>query len=349
MRYTDDADHMTRIRRHLDAERVWGSYNPDIIRQLNEAGVPVHFHCVSSKLFSPEWEENYPLAVVATEKGSTWFVVAGPDDPLPGEVPMPKQTAAELEKELRDLEKHYATVLRRIRGAKERVPELKQLRAEAYSRLDLYLAGAAAVPVAEDTIVTLVGYAPTEADAAVSAALDRTGVFYLKEAATVEDNPPIQLKNKWYARQFEVLTDMYGRPSYDGFDPTPYISVFFLLFFAFCMGDCGYGLLLLLFGVLMKKSEGGLRKMADLVMLLGIGTTVIGFFFHTFFSMDISTWSIFQPISWLFLPGKIAGYDGTMVLAIIVGIIHLSLAMTVKAVHSVRVKGFANSLGRTGK
>ena len=347
MRYTDDADHMERLQRNIDSARIWGSYDPEILRKLNEAGIPIHFHCLSNKLFSPEWAETCPLSVIDTDKANTWFVVAGPDDPLPGEIPAPKQPLEEMEKELADLEKHYAGVLQRIQGAKNRLPELKQRRAETYSKLDLHLAGATAVPAAEDTIVTLVGYAPSENDETVSAALDQSGVFYLKEAATVEDNPPIKLKNKWFVRQFEVLTDMYGRPAYDGFDPTPFISVFFLLFFAFCMGDCGYGLLLLLLGILMKKSEG-MKKLSDLVVLLGIGTTVIGFFFHNFFSMDIATWSIFKPISWMFLPSKIAGYDGTMVLAIIVGIVHLSLAMCVKTYEATKKNGFLNSLGTWG-
>ena len=126
------------------------------------------------------------------------------------------------------------------------------MRAQAYAKLDLYLAGTTAVPAAEDTIVTLVGYSPAENSEAVEAALDATGSYYLKEAAVVEDNPPIKLKNNWFVRQFEVLTDMYGRPGYDGFDPTPFISVFFLLFFAFCMGDCGYGLILVIIGLLLK-------------------------------------------------------------------------------------------------
>ena len=224
---------------------------------------------------------------------------------------------------------------------------LEARKAELYSKLDLYLAGASAVPAAENTIVTLVGYAPVEDDAAVTAALDATGVFYLKEEAVVEDNPPIQLKNNWFVKQFEVLTDMYGRPGYDGFDPTPFISVFFLLFFAFCMGDAGYGLILILIGLLLKKADS-FKDMAPLVVLLGIGTTVIGFLFHTFFSMDISTWSIFAPIKGIFLPAKIAGYDGTMVLALIVGVVHLCLAMCVKTYQETKNKGFINALGTWG-
>jgi Archaeal/vacuolar-type H+-ATPase subunit I len=144
---------------------------------------------------------------------------------------------------------------------------------------------------------------------------------------------------------FEVLTDMYGRPEYDGFDPTPFISVFFLLFFAFCMGDAGYGLVLILIGILLRKSA---KDLAPLIVTLGVGTVVIGFLFHNFFSMDISQWPLFAPVKGIFIPAEIAGNDATMILALAAGILHICLAMVVKAINAVRVRGFAASLGTLG-
>ena len=238
-------------------------------------------------------------------------------------------------------------MLSRIASAKERIPELEEKRAQLYSQLDLHLAGAAAVPAAEDTIVTLVGYAPTESDAAVTEALDKTGVFYLKEAAAVEDNPPIQLKNNWFVRQFELLTDMYGRPDYNEFDPTPYISVFFLLFFAMCMGDAGYGLALIIGGILLRKTE--MKDMAPLVTILGAGTFVVGIVMHTFFGVDIAALPWIP--SWLkavMITGTIAGFEAQMVLALVIGVVHLCLAMVVKTVYATRNKGFLGSLSTWG-
>ncbi len=346
MRYSEDREVIRQMEQELAQQRIWGSFDPEILQKLAQAGVPVHFHILSSKLFQPEWEQDYALSIVQADKNQTWFVVAG-EDPLPGEVPAPTAFTQEKEKELRDKKKHYQIVLNRMAGAKERLPELKKHREDILAALDLHLAGAAAVPAAEDTLVTLVGYAPTEEDQTVTAALDQAGVFYLKEAAVVEDNPPISFRNNWFVRQFETLTDMYGRPSYDGFDPTPFISIFFMLFFAFCMGDCGYGLVLVAAGLLLKKVDS-FKDMAPLVVILGVATTVIGFLFHTFFSMDISQWQVFAPIKGIFLPAQIAGNDATMVLALVVGILHICLAMVVKTIHETKTKGFYASLGTWG-
>ena len=347
MALSDVENNVQTLQKREKALTVWGSFDKDVLDKLAAAGVPLHFHQVSAKAFRESWSEEYPLSVIAREDGNVYFVVAA-DNNLPGEVSAPSGgDYHSIHAELLDEQKKLRHMQGIILAIKQNMSVLEQRLADAYAHLDLYLAGAAAVPAAEDTIVTLVGYAPVEDETAVTAALDATGAFYLKEAAVVDDNPPIKLHNNWFVKQFEVLTDMYGRPAYDGFDPTPFISVFFLLFFAFCMGDAGYGLILIGIGLLLKKADG-FKDMAPLVVLLGIGTTIIGFLFHTFFSIDISTWSIFEPVKGIFLPAKIAGYDGTMVLALIVGVVHLCLAMCVKTYQETKNKGFINALGTWG-
>ena len=346
MRYTDDREEISALRRKIEQLKIWGSFDKDILEKLGAAGVPIHFHSLPEKQFKASWPDEYALSVVNTVKGNTWFVVAGEDN-LPGELPAPEGDASKLEKELEEKEKHYARVLQRIAGAKSRIPELEKRKAEYLSQLDLYLAGCTAASAAEDTLVTLVGYAPTEKEEEVSGKLDNGGFFYIKEDAKVQDNPPISFKNNKFVKMFEVLTDMYGRPAYNGFDPTPFISVFFLLFFALCMGDAAYGLILILIGLALKKVDS-FKSLAPLVVTLGIGTVVVGFFLHTFFSIDIAKWEIFKPVSFLFLPDQIAGYAGGMVLSLIVGIIHLCLAMSVKAIEAVKVNGFSASLGTLG-
>ena len=334
------------LQKELEERKIWGSFSPAVLQELADAGVPIHFHKISIKAFQDSWSESLALSEIARDKNNVYFVVAG-EDSLPGAMLPPDTDWRETEKQLLQKEKELQDLYGQVLTLKGRIPELEEMRAAAYARLDLYLAGVAATPAAENTIVTLVGYAPTENDEAVSAALDATGVFYLKDKAKAADNPPISFRNNKFVRMFEILTDMYGRPAYDGFDPTPFIAVFFLLFFAFCMGDCGYGLVLVVIGLLLKKADS-FKSLAPLVVTLGIGTAVIGFLFHTFFSIDISTWSVFAPIKGIFLPAKIAGNDATMVLALAVGILHICLAMVVKTIHETRTKGFYASLGTWG-
>ena len=346
MDYAEITSSLKELQQKVEKARVWGSFDKARLETLSAAGVPFHFHVLNAKQFQEQWTEEYALCLVDQEKNNLYFVVAEEDD-LPGEVPVPTEDWQAVQATLDEQTAKLQGVLGELLTLKHQLPQLKQLRADALSRLDLSLAGSSAAPAAENTLLTLEGYAPTEDDDTVTAALDQAGVFYLKEAAEAPQNPPIRFKNNKFVKMFEVLTDMYGRPAYDGFDPTPFIAVFFLLFFALCMGDAGYGLVLIGIGLLLKKVPS-FKDLAPLVVTLGAGTVVVGFFLHSFFSIDIAEWPVFAPIRKVFLPAEIGGFAGGMVLSIIIGILHICLAMVVKAINAVKVKGWTASLGTLG-
>lgn len=337
--------------KECDRVRPWGTFSPAQIERLESHGCKVRFYEVTKKKFDPSWEELAPLAVISDDGNKVCFVTVSDNEdyvfPV-SDIPMPKTDYAKALEDLNQREEEVRTAEERLRGLRAYLPELEADYRKALGQLDKYLAQATSETAAEDTLCTFTGFAPSEHDAQIEDALaDLDNVFYLRDEATAQDKPPISFRSNRFTRMFTVLTDMYGRPEYDGFDPTPYISVFFMLFFAFCMGDAGYGLVLVLLGLALRKMKGA-AAFAPLVTTLGLATVVIGFLFHTFFSMDISKWGIFAPLKGVFLPSKIGEYDGTMVLAIIVGIIHICLALVVKTVYATRKNGFLGSLGTWG-
>ena len=156
MRYSDDTQAIQDLKKEIDNLEVWGEFDSERLQELSDAGVPINFHVLPTKQFKPEWAEEYALSVVRTDKEKTWFVVAGSES-LPGKIRSPKADIAAKKKELEEKEAHFQKVLCRIAGAKERIGELKQRRADDCTVLDRYLAAQAAVPAAEDTLVTFVG------------------------------------------------------------------------------------------------------------------------------------------------------------------------------------------------
>lgn len=323
----------------------WGEYDRS---KLDALGIPVHFYSVPEKKFDPAWPDLYPLQEIDRDKGKVWFVTFGknyiPVEPLSP----PEHTAGELQEALEAKEKEIEAYKNELEGLKVTLPELKSRMAGLRSQLSLYLASAGGESAADGGLTVFEGFAPSSEDARLAEEFDKLDCVWLASKATVEDNPPIKLKNNKFVKQFEMLTDMYGRPDYNEFDPTPYISVFFLLFFAMCMGDAGYGLLLIIGGILLRKVPS-MKNLAPLVTILGAGTLVIGIVMHTFFGVDI--YALPWIPSWLkavMLTGTIAGFEVNMVLSLVIGIIHLSLAMIVKTVYATRNKGFLGSLGTWG-
>lgn len=336
-------ENLKNLQKSADAVRVWGDWDR---KALAETGLALHFYSVPAKKFESGWEQDYAIQTVEDDGKTCWFVIVGDNAGFPlKELPEPSQELGALEEEIKKQEEDIAAYAASLEARKAEIPALQKDLAEKQAGLSRALASAAGESAAENLLSVFEGFAPAGCDAALEKDFDAMNLVWFKDAAVLEDNPPIEFRNNKFVKMFEVLTDMYGRPAYNGFDPTPYIAVFFMLFFAFCMGDAGYGLILIALGLGLKKALGDL---SPLVVTLGVATTVIGFLFHTFFSMDIAQWQMFQPIKGIFLPSKIAGYDGTMVLSLIVGIVHLCIAMVVKTYTATKQNGFTNSLGTWG-
>ena len=338
---------LPQLRKDADELVPWGQFDAKSFDRLKGTGLKLHFY--KAKAIDPAWKEQYALSEISNLGGNSYFVVVSDTDdydfPLK-ELPAPDRDYAAIEKQIADLEAQVKEKEHRLAQLKWHEPVIQAELDKTLSKLDLHLANVAGEKAAEDYITVFEGFAPAENEPALHDMLEKENILYLVDKAKADDNPPIKLKNNKFVSMFEMLTDMYGRPKYDEFDPTVFISIFFMLFFAFCMGDAGYGLVLILASLVLKKVLG---KIAPLGVTLGIATTVVGLLFHTFFSVDMLTWKcIPDAVKRCMLPSQIAGYDGTMVLALLVGIVHICLAMIVKTYQSTKVKGFANSLGTWG-
>ncbi len=342
-----DRNQLSQLRRDLEECQPWGNFDVNDIERLAKQGLKLHFY--KAKAVDPAWKEQYALSEISNDGVNTYFVVVDDQNeyefPLK-ELPAPTRDCASIKKEIAALEDDIEQKNKHLSELKCHEDDLRKEMDKMASELDLHLAHVAGEKVAEDYITVFEGFAPASSEESLRALLDQEDVFYVADKAKVDDNPPIKLKNNKYVSMFELLTDMYGRPKYNEFDPTVFISIFFMLFFAFCMGDMGYGLVLIGASLGLKKMLGNI---APLGVTLGIATTVVGFFFHTFFSVDMLQWSwLPEGIKSIMLPSQIAGFDGTMVLALLVGVVHICLAMIVKTYQATKTKGFANSLGTWG-
>ncbi len=86
------------------------------------------------------------------------------------------------------------------------------------------------------------------------------------------ENVPVDIDNKGIVKPFEVVTRIYGLPLYREIDPTILLAPFFIVFFALCLSDVIYGLLLVGFSVyILKRVRTGpdARLLFKLLMLGG--------------------------------------------------------------------------------
>ena len=332
---------------------VWGEFDSADIDRLDKLGLIPRFYHIKSKKFDENLLSEFPCEDIARDDDSVYLIALqtkGEDFDFPfSECDFPEKSAKEYEEEAKQLEQKIDETREELAALAACAPMLEDEQQKLTEQLDLYFASNSAKKEAEDVLSIIEGFAPTESDDKVKAFLDEAPVVYLSGRAKVEDNPPIKLRNNKFSKMFEVLTGMYGMPDYNEFDPTPILGPFFMLFFAMCMGDAGYGILLILIGILLGRSKMSLSKLGPLVTTLGVATFIIGFFLGTFFGIDLTVapW-VPDSLKNLMFHGDIMGYDTKMVLALGIGVFHIILAMIIKGIVYTEAYGFRHAVSTWG-
>lgn len=93
------------------------------------------------------------------------------------------------------------------------------------------------------------------------------------------EQPPVLFINSKAMQPFEAVTDIYGKPRYSELDPSPLLSVFFLVGFGLALTDAGYGIILMIAtwaAQKFMKTKKNLRKMLQLLFYAGATTVVLG-------------------------------------------------------------------------
>lgn len=333
---------------------VWGDFDWNAVRKLEEAGWYVKFYTCAEREYDEAWAEDYNAIIVKETGGHIYFVTVSP---RPAELDveplrLPSLSLSELNAKKAETEEALVQAKEALKAfCKANYRTLEDANLQLQGEIDLLKVKLNSEKKADGAVVLLEGWVPQDSEAAVRQLLDGSGVYYEMRNATREDNAPIKLKNNAFTRMYEVLTKMYGMPDYAEFDPTPILAPFFSLFFAFCMGDAGYGLVLIALGFyLRKKLSKSMRGMMNLVITLGIFTAVIGAVLGTFFGVSLFDLQIPEKLKEFMIVGKIGEttYDKQMLLALIIGVVHISIAMTVKAVGQTVRYGFKESLSAWG-
>ena len=100
-----------------------------------------------------------------------------------------------------------------------------------------------------------------------------------------ESQPPTLLENPPGIRNFELFTNLFSIPRYKEFDPTPIMAIFFPIFFGMMLGDIGYGLLITVLALYLKrifKTEGW-QGLLNIALYSGIVSIIFGFIYGEFF------------------------------------------------------------------
>ena len=343
------------IKKEADQMAIWGDFSAERIEQLNKAGYTLRYFTCSKKSFQEEWG-----IVVAEQAGTVYFVQINSQHSTLNtqldncqEQHLSAKSSADLLKDVEGLTGLLVAQNARIElWAKENIPALEAKLVDLKQQVDWQRVKLNTESEADGSLKILEGFCPADQAPALNEMLAKQEVYYQEEDPQVEDNTPIKLRNNRFTKLFESLTGMYGWPNYNEYDPTPILAPFFLLFFALCMGDCGYGIMLTVIGLLIAKKKLNIAMfegLGPIITVLGVGTAVVGFFLGTFMGFDLyaADW-VPQVLKNVMIKGEVsvAGmtYDLQMVMALGIGVFHICLAMVVKAICSTQQLGFKENI-----
>ena len=257
----------------------------------------------------------------------------------------------------------------RLDAAKEQMLSFAPLRDDLRrcidrSVQDIAREEAAGLLVGTDNTFYLQGWIPAHAEESLSSLLSTFTCAWETRDPDPEEysEVPVQLKSNALTAPYNVITEMYSLPAYNGLDPNPFVMPFFALFFGIMFADMAYGLIMFLVGLLgqrLMKPKGTMKNMMGLLLQCGISTFIMGFLTGGFFGDAVSVvgnifgkdWSLVPYLGTIRIGDSIAIdlplnlLEGNnplyvLILAMILGVIHLACGVAVATYLNIKDKNW---------
>jgi V/A-type H+/Na+-transporting ATPase subunit I len=189
------------------------------------------------------------------------------------------------------------------------------------------------------------GWVPVTEVEGLMTAIDRVtkGKSYVAELPIdlEHDKVPMEYQNPGFSRPTQFIMDIYSRPGYTEIDPTLIVSIVFPLFFGLILGDVGYGLMLLVLGLALRRviKRGDGAQLVNILIIFGIFSIVFGALYSEFLGFKLP----WEPLVYS-RHMNIGGEGGAgaaipqlLVVSIWIGIIYITLGRILSVVNHARM------------
>lgn len=340
---------IARLEKLASEVEPWGSYSYEEIANLAKQGVSMRYFMASPSAYDKlkaECGENVTIAEIGATSSNVYFVVITTDGSVVAvdgqEVRLPESDSQALLKQAEALKAEDTVLDETFSRAAMSLDLLDAECGKLKEQLDGFKVSATAQREADGELVVLEGWAEADTARRVDKMLEEyPNLVYMRRDATIDDDAPVKLKNGKFARLFELIGAMYSLPKYGTLDLTPIFGPFYMLFFAICLCDAGYGLVLLLVGLtLLKKGGESLRQAAMLSIVCASATVAFGFYANSFFGVAISDYA---PVI-KFLDFQQDFFS----IALAIGVFQILVGMAINIWLKTKLFGFTSTFGILG-
>lgn len=355
---------VSELENRIKEAEVWQNFNAqDIARLERNAGLRFVFAQTAEKNMRETAlvQAGFPVEVIGLKGGKAYFIYVGDasenytSESLSSRMgftvsvlPAPSKPLNVLQEEYAQLIEERAAIGKRLRKVLRHTDLLQTEKNELLSKLSYKSVSLNTPEQADGTLRLVQGYLPTEQCAAFEDFLQKEEVVYESVDAgklPEEETPqiPVLLKNNRFAKLFEPITLLFSLPNYRELDLTSCIAPFFMAFFGFCLGDAGYGLLLMAAALFIVRKFPKAKSYGWLCFWFGVGTVVFGSLSGTFFGISLVHIEALGNLrAYIFDSNKM------MTLALVIGAVQILFGMFMNVLRITKVKGFKYALHRIG-
>lgn len=155
--------------------------------------------------------------------------------------------------------------------------------------------------------------------------------------------PPTKLKNGFFSRPFGMLVEMYGLPSYNDINPTPFVALTYTILFGLMFGDLGQGFVIFLAGLIM--TFGMKIKAGGMLTRVGFSSMVFGFMYGSVFGFEELLDPVYHALGWSGKPLEVFHQTSFILLgAVAIGVVLISISISMNIITGLRHKNIEKAV-----
>ncbi|MFI0434726.1 MAG: V-type ATP synthase subunit I [Parachlamydiaceae bacterium] len=289
----------------LEISRIeaFGDYSFDDIRYIEKQGkCKIQFFCARPNLFDEDPQpEN--LVFVTSDHGLDYYIAFN-DRAVSYERMIEMKfdhSLGQLKRRQEKIQAEYHQTEQALKEYAKHNEFLHHALVEKLNRYHLYNAQTYVQQAMDGKLFGVEGWVPTNKVESLKEILGNLNVYSEEVAIESADVVPTYLENHGLGRLGEDLVNIYDTPSITDKDPSMWVLGGFALFFAFIIGDAGYGLIYLALALFLRYKfphlKGAGKRVLNLFTVLCVGCVVWGTLMTSFFGMQIALDNPLRKIS----------------------------------------------------
>ena len=329
----------------------WGDIPAGRLQSLQEYGIYTYFfHCPAGS-FQQDWKKEMALEIIHEDKHQVHFVVLSdrliPPSLNASMLDLKDASLQELAIAQHQQQQEHRALRERLMTLAACIPMLlaEMLRLEEESEWENVLNGTQVL--ADGKLHLIHCWVPENRSELFVSFLNHSNLVWKVSRPTPDESTPVLLQNDRFSRLFHPVGELFSLPAYTELDLTPFFAPFFTLFFGMCLGDVGYGLIILLALTVLKWSRRApaLRNILTLGQFLGTSAAVFGLLTGTVFGADLSKHSAEWLVQW---QTYFLSVDQLFNLSLSVGLIQILFGMALRVWNRSRLFGWLYGLSSLG-